>query len=383
MIRSAIETRYADKHTHAPAHIVRAPGRANLIGDHTDYSDGFVMPFAIDRAIWLAVGPNDSATLDILSLDFGESEVAIPIDALRDEQWPHWTRAICGAWWLLRERGLRLQGANLTISGNVPIGAGLSSSAAIEVAAIEAGLALAGDESLSQREKALLAVEIEHKFLNMPSGVMDQMASAVSTAGDVAILDCRTLELTPVAMPPGVATVLVNSKVSHNLADSEYPVRRAQSEAAAATLGVSHLRDATLAQVEAAKQALGEVGYRRARHVVNENARVWAMKDALESAELETAGQLLNASHASLRDDYETSCDEVDTLQRIAVAHDGCYGARIMGGGFGGCVITLVDEMAVADFEAHCLTAYAAEVGVSAELYVVAPAVGAQLFKPD
>lgn len=376
MMREAVLDAFRAIYGRAPAYLIRAPGRANLIGEHTDYNDGFVMPLALDRALWLAVSPRDDAQMALHSLDFGGDTARFTTNQLQDESLPAWTRHVRGGWWLLGRKGYDLPGAEVVIGSEIPAGAGMSSSAAIGVAVVEAALALAGDAATTQAEKALLAVEIEHEFFHMPCGVMDQMASAAAIDGAAMLLDCRTLATMPVALPREVRVVVMNTMMTRQLTGSGYADRRRESEAAAAVLGVPALRDATLEMVEARQEALGGVGARRARHVITENARTLAMPHALMQGELEAAGRLLDASHASQRDDYEVSIDEMDAMCEIARAHPACYGARMMGGGFGGSAVGLVRADEVNGFIRDVAAAYEARTGITPEMYVGTAAPG-------
>ncbi|MBN1679259.1 MAG: galactokinase, partial [Anaerolineae bacterium] len=257
-------------------------------------------------------------------------------------------------------------------------GAGLSSSAAVEVAFIELGLALAGGE-MTQSEKALAGVDVEHNFIGMPCGVMDQMASALGVENHALLIDCRSLDTTPIPVPGGVSIVIMNTTKQRGLVDSEYARRREQCETAADKLGVKALRDANREQVETAKDLLGDVLYRRARHIVSENLRVQATVMALRANGLKTVGQALVASHASLRDDYEVSCRELDVMVDLANAQPGCYGARMTGGGFGGCAVALVKNDAVETFKKAVGPAYTAQTGLTPELYVCKAAAGSSV----
>jgi len=384
MIQDAVRQRFGQLYNKQPDVIVRAPGRANLIGEHTDYSDGYVMPLAIDRAVWMALSARDDEAFNLHSIDFKGAEVSFSMGQLEDDSLPHWTRPLRGAWWMLKTRkNLSLPGADIVICSDIPIGAGVSSSAAAEVAAVEAGLALVGASGLmTQVEKALMGVDIEHQFLKMPCGVMDQIASAASTEGAATLLDCRTTEMQPVSIPGGVTILLINTMVKHNLADSEWPLRRRQSEEAARILGVPALRDATPQMVEAHKDALGELLFRRAWHVVNENERTLAMKGAMEAGDLVRAGQLLNASHHSLSNDYEVSCKELDILSDLLRNQAGVYGARMMGGGFGGCAIALVDDGVVDAVLSAVEPEYKSQTGLIPEHYICHPAAGSGVVYP-
>jgi galactokinase len=375
-MRDKILQHFADVYTHLPALLSRAPGRVNLIGEHTDYNDGFVLPFAIDRAVWIAVRPRSDNEIHVYSMDFGEQQTTFTVDAVQDTTLPHWTAYIRGAWWLLAEKGYRLGGAEVLISSDLPIGGGMSSSAAISVAAIEIALALMGDTNRSQSEKALLAVEIERRFVGVPVGVMDQMASAVPRSADAMLLDCRSLETSVVPLPEDAAVMVIDSRKARQLVGSPYAERRQQCEQAAKIFGVSALRDVSLDMVNTARSPLSDVQFRRARHVVTENARTLQAQTALFSGDIARMGELLNASHASLRDDYEVSVRELDVLTAAARQHPGCYGARIMGGGFGGCAVALVKPDDLVLFESDVAAQYNRETGLQAIFYHVKPAPG-------
>jgi galactokinase len=379
MIRDKVLDTYVNLYGTSPEFLVRAPGRANLIGEHTDYNDGFVMPLAVDRALYVAVGRRDDNKIRIHTLDYGAESAIFSLNQLEDKNLPHWTQHVRGAWWLLGQQGKQLPGVDLVLGGDIPIGAGMSSSAAIGVAFIEAALALLSDDSRSQTDKALMAVDIEHKFMQMPCGIMDQMASANGVDGKAILLDCRSLEITPVSLPASTNVVVMNTMVHRQLTGSGYADRRHESESAAEILGVPALRDATLEIIASAKAELGDVRFRRARHVVTEDQRTLDMLAALEADDLDAAGALLNQSHASLRDDYEVSCDELNVMSELAQSFPGCYGARMMGGGFGGCAVALVDRGVVADFVAFMDKSYREKTGIAPEFYVCSPAAGSSV----
>jgi galactokinase len=375
-IREKVLEAFQSAYRTKPQFLIRAPGRANLIGEHTDYNDGFVMPLAVDRAVWLAVGTRSDHRISVQSLDFGGQPTTFATNQLEDRNLPHWSKHVRGAWWYMQQEGKTLPGANVVIGGDIPIGAGMSSSAAIGVGVIETVLAILGDKSHTQKQKALMAVEIEHEFMGVPCGVMDQMASAAALDHSAMLLDCRSLEISPVPLPASVRVVVINSMKKRELADSAYAERRAQCQSAAQRVGVAALRDADLALLEEKRDKLGDTLYRRARHVVTENARTLEMKSTLEKGDLQKAGELLNASHASLRDDYEVSIRELDVLSSLAQAQAGCYGARIMGGGFGGCAVALVKTEAVEAFTAGVKLRYLEATQLDPEFYVCIPAAG-------
>ncbi len=378
-MREAALSTYQDVYGRPPKYLVRAPARANVIGEHTDYNDGFVMPMAVDRALWLALAPRPDDTLRVHSMDFDGEMVAFSLAKLQDDSLPHWSKHVRGAWWLTAKKGYALPGADVLIGSDIPIGAGMSSSAAIGVAVIEAVLALAEDSSNSQIDKALLAVELEHKFMGVPCGVMDQIASAAGLEGSAMLLDCRSLEIIPIPIPDGVQVLVMDTKVSRALADTAYAERRRECQEAATILEVPALRDATLELVELERSNLGETRFRRARHVVTENMRTLTMRGALKQCDLDRAGELLNASHASLRNDFEVSVRELDLMCGLAQSQSACYGARLMGGGFGGSAVALVQADGVEALTTYLEEHYAEETGLRPAFYFCSPSSGSQV----
>jgi galactokinase len=377
--RETVLKAFKDHFKQDPTLLVRAPGRVNIIGEHTDYNDGYVLPAAIDRAIYFAARPRVDATVRLMSVDFN-ARTQFDLDSLDDPDLPTWSKYPRGALWWLQDHGHYVPGFDAVLGGDIPIGAGLSSSAAIEVGMIELGLALGGGQ-MAQVDKALAGVEVEHQFIGMPCGVMDQMASALGQAGHVLLIDCRTLGTDPIPVPSTASIVIMDTAKRRGLVDSAYADRREQCEAAAEKMGVAALRDANSAQLEAAKADLGDTLYRRAHHVISENSRVQVAVMALRAGGLKTVGQALRDSHASLRDDYEVSCAELDTMVDIANAQSGCYGARMTGGGFGGCAVALVDNDAVNAFVAAVAPAYAEKTGLTPHLYVCQAAAGSSVEK--
>ncbi|MBI5930934.1 MAG: galactokinase [Chloroflexi bacterium] len=364
-----------------PTYLTHAPGRVNLIGEHTDYNDGFVLPMAIGRGVWVAAHPRTDDQFRVHSVDYSDT-ISFSRDQLQDSTLPHWTSHVRGVWYLLAQQGMTLPTADIAIAGNVPIGAGLSSSAAIEISMIELGLALA-NQHMTQAQKALLGVEVEHKFMGMPSGVMDQMTSAASSEGHAILIDCRTLTTRPIHIPDGVSVIVIDTAKRRQLVGSAYVDRRRQCEEAAQIIGVSHLRDATIEQVEAYKNQLEDVRYRRARHIVTENARTLEAADALQKGDAVATGKLMNASHYSMRDDFEISWAEADLITEMARNTPGCFGARMTGGGFGGCCVALVSANAVEGFTEKITPLYQAETHLTPVIYAFQPAAGSRvIFKP-
>jgi galactokinase len=378
-VRDTVLETFQKHFKQAPTLLSRAPGRVNLIGEHTDYNDGFVLPAAIDRAIYFAARPRGDTTVRLVSIDF-DARSQFELDNLDDPSLPAWSRYPRGALWWLQDHGHYVTGFDAVMGGDIPIGAGLSSSAAVEVGMIELGLALTGGK-MDQVDKALAGVEVEHQFIGMPCGVMDQMASALGKTGHALLIDCRTLSTEPIPVPSRASIVIMDTAKQRGLVDSEYAARREQCETAAEKLGVPALRDATSEQLEAAKDSLGDMLYRRARHVITENKRVQVAVMALRANGLKTVGQALRDSHTSLRDDYEVSCTELDTIVELANAQPGCYGARMTGGGFGGCAVALVENDAVDAFVHAVGPAYTDKTGLTPRLYVTQAAAGSEVEK--
>lgn len=322
----------------------RAPGRVNLIGEHVDYSEGFVLPLAIDRSTVVAAAPRDDRVVRIRSMECGET-AEFDLDETNAAPRGMWSDYAQGVALALARRG-PLRGADLAVRTTLPLGAGLSSSAAFELAV---GLALLGisDVALDPHELAHAAQEAENGFVGVRSGIMDQLASVYGVREHALLIDCRTEDVSPVPIPPGAAIVVADSGVRHELASSAYNERRAESEEAARLLGVRTLRDVSVAAFAAKAASLPEPLRRRARHVVGENARVLATAVSLRAGDLTEAGALMNASHEALRDDYEVSAPELDLLVEAARDVPGVYGARMTGGGFGGSIVALMQPDAV------------------------------------
>lgn len=362
------------------ARIFRAPGRVNLIGEHTDYNDGFVMPSAIGFYTWVAAAKRDDRKLRANSENFDE-EITFSLDELSGPPRGHWSDFIRGVAATLQEAGHRLSGANLVIHGDVPLGAGLSSSASLEVA-VALALSAVAEVHLSRLQLVRLCQQAEHHFVGTRCGIMDQFAATFSEAGSALFLDCRSLEYRILPIPRDVRVVVCNSMVRHELASGEYNLRRSDCETGvkllgAYLLGLRALRDLELEDLERYKSQLPQQVYRRCRHVVTENHRVTKAAAALESADSEFFGQLMYESHASLREDYEVSCEELDLLVALASRIPGVLGARMTGGGFGGCTVNLVRANSAAEFVAEIAKLYSDETGITPMVYVCAPAQGA------
>jgi galactokinase len=369
---------FAERTGREPEGVWAAPGRVNLIGEHTDYNDGFVLPMAIDRLVLAAAARRDGGRLRLWSLQ--EAEPAdLDLDAVGPGQVDGWAAYPAGVAWALGQEGVEFGGADLVVDGDVPAGSGLSSSAALECATATALADLHG-AGLDRRALAGLARRAENEVVGVPSGVMDQMVAMLGRAGHALFLDTRSLEAEQVPVPleaSGLRLLVIDTRAGHRLVEGAYADRRAACEAAAAALGVPALRDATLDQVEAAAAVLGDPGLRRARHVVTENARVLAAVELLRAGRLDRLGPLLAASHASLRDDYEVSSPELDTA--VAAAVDaGAVGARMTGAGFGGSAVALVPADRVEQVAARAHAAFAAAGFGPPEVAAVTPADGAR-----
>jgi len=357
-----------------------APGRVNIIGEHTDYNDGFVMPGAIQLAARVAIAPLAAERLEIHSLQFNESAV-VELTAHNAKARTHWSDYVYGVAVTLQRSGHQLKGAKLLVDSTVPMGAGLSSSAALEIATALALLANAGI-SVSRTEIARLCQLAENEFVGTRSGIMDQFASVLARSGHVILLDCRSLHGTYLPFPAQFRFVVCNTMVKHQLASGEYNKRREECENAISLLktqlaGVTALRDVTLNDLEAHRHLLSPVLFARAHHVVSENKRTRKAAFALEQQDMRALGQLMQESHISLRDDYEVSCSELNAMVDIASTVRGNYGTRMMGGGFGGSTISLVEHDKVDNFVKEMKDGYLRQTGVTCESYVCSPVAGA------
>jgi galactokinase len=363
------------------ANIYRAPGRVNLIGEHTDYNDGFVLPAAIAFYCWAAAAPRKDGKVAIYSENFNEM-IEASLDSLSPPAKKHWANYPLGVAWAQRQAGKALTGANVYIAGEVPLGAGLSSSAAIEVAV---GLALLGVSGLAvdRSELAQLCQKAENEFVGARVGIMDQFVSCYGRASHALMLDCRSLEHTFVKLPANLQLVICNTMVRHELASGEYNARRAECEEGVRILRIAlpeirALRDVTLSQLEARRRNLSPTVFARCRHVITENARVKSAVEAFGRGDFEALGPLLRDSHRSLRDDYEVSCKELDLMVEIAMVQPGLIAARMTGGGFGGCTINLVESAAVSVFKRNVAEEYSSKTGLTPEIYVSPASEGAQ-----
>ena len=359
--------------------VVRAPGRVNLIGEHTDYNEGFVLPAAIDLEIRIAYLPTDERRVELTRLDTGDRE-AFDLDRDRAKN-GSWLDYVAGTAWALTEAGLPLTGLRGVVASTLPTSAGLSSSAAIELASAWAMLD-DGAADVDRFELARRCQRAENGYVGVMGGLMDQFAESCGVAGSALFLDCRSTEWRPVPLPPELDLVVLHTGSRRSLTRSEYNVRRSQCEAAVAALARSNpsihsLRDVTPEALAAAEDVLEPVQFRRARHIVSENARVGATVEALEAGDLDAVGRLFAAGHASLRDDYDVSSPELDAMVEIAVAVPGVVAARMTGAGFGGCTVNLVRPDAVEALASAVRQRYPARTGLTPMILPVSVAHGA------
>ncbi len=379
--------KFQERYGRPPRWIVAAPGRVNLIGEHTDYNDGFVFPMAIERYTVIAAdrprpGAPDQVTWHCARTN---QSAAFPLSRPVPKGEPkHWTNYIRGVFAGFQARGVDSLAFDALMLSTVPLGGGLSSSAALEISTATL-IETASGQKIDPVEKALLGQKAEHDYAGMPCGIMDQFISALGRKDHLLLLDCRSRkpELVPMS-DPGVAILIVNTNVKHELVGGEYAQRRRQCEEAARLLGVPALRDATADALEAKKSKMDETVYRRARHVIGENERTIHAAHGVRASNWTTVGQLMYASHLSLKDDYEVSCAELDAVVEIAhgIGIDGgVYGCRMTGGGFGGCCVALVDSARIDPLAARIAAEYKQKTQVKPTLFVSRPAAGATVVK--
>jgi len=378
---------FAATYGHALRWIAAAPGRVNIIGEHTDYNDGFVLPMAIERYTVIAAAPSvpGSSRVRLCSAESKGQPVVVdlskPLQPLAKGSWANYPVGVMAGFW---ERGVHFDGFDALIQSTVPMGGGLSSSAALEVA-MATLLEIITGQTLDPVEKALLCQRAEHQYAGVPCGIMDQFISVMGKKNHLLLLDCRSRQTELVPMnDPAVALLVTNTNVKHELGSGEYAKRRAQCEAAAKFLGVSSLRDASANALDDAAKRMDDVVCRRARHVIGEIARTTQAARKIRASDWTAVGQLMYASHVSLRDDYEVSCPELDAVVEIARSigvPGGVYGSRMTGGGFGGCTVTLVKADAVDSILKTIGDAYQKKTGIEATSFVSRPAAGAVVLK--
>ncbi|MGF1696820.1 galactokinase [Vibrio lamellibrachiae] len=365
---------------YAPTHIIQAPGRVNLIGEHTDYNDGFVLPCAINYQTVVAAAKREDNIVRVISVDYGDAldefDLTETIEFQQEKMWANYIRGVVKC---LRDRGFEFSGADISVSGNVPQGAGLSSSAALEVVIGQTFKVLYNLE-ISQAEIALNGQQAENEFVGCNCGIMDQMVSAEGREHHAMLLDCRSLETQAVAMPKDMSVVIINSNKKRGLVDSEYNTRREQCEEAARNFGVKALRDVTIEQFNAKVNELDETVAKRARHIITENDRTVEAAKVLAAGDMKRMGVLMAESHSSMRDDFEITVKEIDLLVEIVkevIGEEG--GVRMTGGGFGGCLVALVPPAKVDEVKAAIEAKYQAETGLKESVYVCQAKDGAGL----
>lgn len=376
---------YTKVFRNAPTHAAIAPGRVNLIGEHTDYNDGFVLPVALDKDVRVIFRPRADRRVRLYAVEF-DSWADFDLDNLSFDNEVFWANYTMGVAWALEEAGVRLTGLEGVVSGNIPRGSGLSSSAGLEISNALALLSAANAvDALSGPQIAKAAQHAENAFVGVNCGIMDQFISTLGEEGHALLIDCRSLEYQRVPFPEGASLVIGNTKASRSLASSAYNERRAQCEAGVAALqavlpGITALRDVTSAQLEEHKALLSPVVYRRCRHVVGENERVTATVAALAAGDLREVGRLMNASHESLRYDYEVSSDALDAMVDAMRSAPGCLGARLTGAGFGGCAVALVARGHEREVRDAILDQYAKAMNIWPEVYTSPASAGARVF---
>ena len=389
-LHETILARFHEHFGEAPAHLVRAPGRVNLLGEHVDYNDGFVLPIAIDRATWLAFSPNETDRTELIALDLSEEVSFTPatLSAKTDvsgKPLPAWALYPAGVMWALHEAGLATPALKGIYASNVPQGSGLSSSASVEMAFVLAWQTLGGWKR-PPMERALLGQKAENHYVGVNSGIMDQFASACGEQDRLLYLDCRSLEWRTLPLPNDVAIVIADTRMRRALTSGEYNKRRADCEEAVRLLraelpDIRSLRDVDVETFNRFADRLPERVQKRARHVVEEIERSQQVISVLEQGDMSEFGRLINDCHASLRDLYEVSIPELDTMVDIAQSLPGCYGARLTGAGFGGCTVNLVAREQADAFSQALAEGYKAKTDLVPEIYICSASPGAELVK--
>ena len=361
-----ITQEFTSRFNAAPTHIIRAPGRVNLIGEHTDYNDGFVLPMAIDRAIWMAIRLRDDRQIKFHSVDFTDPVEFSLNDIQHQKGWGEYVRGVA---WALEKAGYQLEGWEGVMLSNIPIGAGLSSSAALEMAVAKA-FSIAGNWVLESQKMALIGQQAENEWVGANTGIMDQMIIAAGQVDHALLIDCRNLDTQQIPLPAGTALIIMDTTTRHSHTDSGYNERREQCETAAEHFGVSHLRDVTLQEFNLGADELAGLPRRRARHVISENKRVLEAGIAMSAGNATEMGELMNTSHVSMRDEFEITNEELNIMVALAQSLSGCFGARMTGGGFGGCAIALVKDEAAVAFVENIRSRYEKSTGLKPNIYI-------------
>ena len=374
----------------APVHIVRAPGRVNLLGEHVDYNDGFVLPAAIDRATYIAFSPTGTDLSTLVAVDMNQqvsffSQTIPSKTQANGSPLPDWAYYPAGVMWSLNENSLETGGMNAVYASDVPRGSGLSSSASVEMAFTLAWQTL-GNWRLPSMQRALLGQKAENQYVGVNCGIMDQFASACGVENKLLLLDCRSLEWKTIPLPEDVSIVIADTTVRRKLTSGEYNKRRAACEEAVRLLKqdfphIKSLRDVSVEEFNRFADKLPEEVSKRARHVVEEIERSKQAEALLEAGNIQRFGKLMNQCHVSLRDLYEVSCPELDIMVNIAQSLDGCYGARLTGAGFGGCTVNLVARRQAETFSERLARGYQSETRYQPEIYITHAANGAEVLK--
>jgi galactokinase len=379
-MQDALLAEFTARHGRPAQGLVRAPGRVNLIGEHTDYSEGFVLPMAIEPGVWIAFASLDRPAVELHSATLGAqgrldlTQLGAPLGG-----WLEYLRGVAG---VLAARGHRLMGWQGEVASDLPVGSGLSSSAAFELALAHVFLALEGTR-LDPAALALLAQEAENRWVGVQCGIMDQLACSAGRQGSALLIDCRSLDLRPVPIPAEAVVAILDTGTRRSLHGSAYNERRAQCEAGARHFGHAVLRDVSPEAFERRAGELEPVVRRRCRHVLAENTRTLEAADALEAGDLARVGALMVQSHASLRDDFEVSSPALDAMVEAALAAEGCFGARMTGAGFGGCAVALVRRDAAQTFAESVAGRYCRATGHEPAVFVSAPVAGARVLFYD
>ena len=381
---------FLDTFASPPEHIVRAPGRVNLLGEHVDYNDGFVLPAAIDRATYIAFSPSGTPLSSLLAVDM-KDQAFLSLQSARSKTEEgggplrEWALYPGGVLWALGEEGLDTSGMNAVYASNIPRGSGLSSSASVEMAFALAWQTLGG-WTLPPMQRALLGQKAENKYVGVNSGIMDQFASACGVENQLLLLDCRSLEWKTIPLPEDASIVVADTTVRRKLTTGEYNKRRSACEEAVRLLkqdlpDIKALRDVSVEEFHRYADKLPEVVYKRARHVVEEIERSQQAEPLLQAGDVRQFGELMNECHISLRDLYEVSCPELDVMVSVAQSLDGCFGARLTGAGFGGCTVNLVKRENVDEFAKALSKGYESQTKLKPEIYITRASNGAEVLR--
>ena len=374
MLKDKVINEFISQYGNSPEFIVRAPGRVNLIGEHTDYNDGFVFPMAIDRAVWIALRPSSSAKVFVHSTDFQES-IEFNLNQFEHTK-ENWGEYIKGVAWSMIQHGYKLQGWEGVVLGDVPLGAGLSSSAALELATARA-FSVISDFKWEPAKMARICQFAENKWVGVNCGIMDQLISAVGIKDHAVLIDCRSFDFQAFPLPANTTFIILDTSTRRGLVNSAYNERRQQCEAAANFFGVQALRDVSVQTFQQNASGLDKNVQKRARHIITENRRTLDASEALKTGNSQVLGELMNQSHESLKYDFEVSSNELNIIVELARKQPGCFGARMTGAGFGGCAIALVNSSKIENFAQKVKFEYTKVTGLESIIYVCQASNGA------